>query len=102
MDDSLHLARFKHSCSTDLQVNSSELKQLRSQHLDYFLVLDLEGKIEILEFPVVMIDAKTLEVVDFFHRLSSPCKCHTLKRCNSFTNSFENAMFISLSLISPF
>ncbi|XP_043698854.1 uncharacterized exonuclease domain-containing protein At3g15140 [Telopea speciosissima] len=71
-DDLLHLAKFNHNCSKDLQVNAADLKCLRSQHLDYFLVLDLEGKVEILEFPVIIIDAKTLDVVDFFHRFVRP------------------------------
>lgn len=70
MDDPLHLEKFNHSCSRDLQVDPSALSKMRSQEFDYFLVLDLEGKVEILEFPVVMIDAKTMEVVDFFHRLT--------------------------------
>ncbi|XP_010245562.1 PREDICTED: uncharacterized exonuclease domain-containing protein At3g15140 isoform X1 [Nelumbo nucifera] len=74
MDDPMHLEKFNHNCSTELQVNAAQLKHLRSQHLDYFLVLDLEGKIEILEFPVVMVDAKTMDVVDFFHRFVQPSK----------------------------
>ena len=44
------------------------LNRIRSQNLDYFLVLDLEGRVEILEFPVLMINAKTMEVEDIFHR----------------------------------
>ncbi|XP_042502011.1 uncharacterized exonuclease domain-containing protein At3g15140-like isoform X2 [Macadamia integrifolia] len=66
-DDVSHLAKFNHNCFKDLQVNAADLKCLCSQHLDYVLVLDLEGKVEILEFPVIIIDAKTLDVVDFFH-----------------------------------
>ncbi|KAF8409177.1 hypothetical protein HHK36_005251 [Tetracentron sinense] len=72
MDDLIHLEKFNHDCSVELQVNAAEFKHLRSQHLDYFLVLDLEGKVEILEFPVVMINAKTMDVVDFFHRFVRP------------------------------
>lgn len=68
MDDALHLEKFNHNYSTDLQVNTSNLINLKTQDLDYVLVLDLEGKVEILEFPVVMIDTRTLEFVDSFHR----------------------------------
>lgn len=68
MDDPLHLNKFNHSFSTEFQVNAMEVKHLSPQNMDYFLVLDLEGKVEILEFPVVMIDAKTLDFVDSFHR----------------------------------
>lgn len=68
MDDPLHLNKFNHSFSTEFQVNAMEFKHLTPQNMDYFLVLDLEGKVEILEFPVVMIDAKTLDFVDSFHR----------------------------------
>lgn len=42
------------------------------QAYDYFLVLDLEGKEEIIEFPVALVDAKTLEIVDRFHRYCVP------------------------------
>ncbi|KAK9268567.1 hypothetical protein L1049_000321 [Liquidambar formosana] len=58
--------------SGELLVNSAELKHMLSQNLDFFLVLDLEGKIEILEFPVVIIEAKTMDVVDLFHRFVRP------------------------------
>lgn len=72
MDDAFHLEKFNHDCSRDLEVNIAELKHIRSQNLDFFLVLDLEGKVEILEFPVLMINAKTLDVMDFFHRFVRP------------------------------
>lgn len=68
MDDAIHLGKFNHDCSRDLEVNISKLKCIPSQNLDFFLVLDLEGRVEILEFPVLMINAKTMEVRDFFHR----------------------------------
>lgn len=68
MEDPIHMEKFNHDCSRDLQVKNSMSNRICSQHLDYFLVLDLEGKIEILEFPVLIIDAKTMNVVDFFHR----------------------------------
>ncbi|GFZ12424.1 polynucleotidyl transferase, ribonuclease H-like superfamily protein [Actinidia rufa] len=72
MDDPTHLEKFNHNCSGELEVNSAKLKQTRCQQLDFFLVLDLEGKVEILEFPVLMLDAKTMEVVDIFHRFVRP------------------------------
>ncbi|XP_057474857.1 uncharacterized exonuclease domain-containing protein At3g15140 [Actinidia eriantha] len=72
IDDPTHLEKFNHNCSGELEVNSAKLKQTRCQQLDFFLVLDLEGKVEILEFPVLMLDAKTMEVVDIFHRFVRP------------------------------
>ncbi|GLT55657.1 hypothetical protein SLA2020_287580 [Shorea laevis] len=74
MDDPAHLEKFSHDCSRDLQVNAADVKHKCSQELDFFLVLDLEGKVEILEFPVLIIDAKTLAVIDFFHRFVKPTK----------------------------
>ena len=71
MDDPTHLEKFNHNCSWDLKVDSSNLSGM-CQNFDFFLVLDLEGKVEILEFPVVLIDAKTMEAVDFFHRFNPP------------------------------
>ncbi|KAL7218289.1 hypothetical protein ACSBR2_011544 [Camellia fascicularis] len=67
MNDPIHLEKFNHNCSGELKVSSPTFKQTRSQQLDFFLVLDLEGKVEILEFPVLMLDAKTMDVVDMFH-----------------------------------
>ncbi len=40
----------------------------KQQVFDYFLVLDVEGKQEILELPVALLNAKTLEIEDRFHR----------------------------------
>ncbi|KAK7317724.1 hypothetical protein RJT34_02182 [Clitoria ternatea] len=74
MDDPVHLERFNHDCSRELQVNTAELNKIHSQNLDFFLVLDLEGRIEILEFPVLMISAKTMQVEDIFHRFVRPSK----------------------------
>ncbi|KAH7682214.1 3'-5' exoribonuclease 1 protein [Dioscorea alata] len=72
VDDPLHLEKFNHNYQIDLQVNAAELDNLRPQNFDYFLVLDLEGKVEILEFPVVMINAKNMEFIDLFHRFVRP------------------------------
>ncbi|RDX62044.1 putative exonuclease domain-containing protein, partial [Mucuna pruriens] len=74
MDDPAHLETFNHDYSRGLQVNTAELNNIRSQDLDFFLVLDLEGRVEILEFPVLMISAKTLQVEDIFHRFVRPSK----------------------------
>lgn len=68
MDDSMHVNTFCHSCTIELGDRIPELKNLVGQNFDYFLVLDLEGKVEILEFPVLLFDAKTMDVVDVFHR----------------------------------
>lgn len=74
MDDAMHLEKFNHDLSRDLQVDAAAFQRKCSQDLDFFLVLDLEGKIEILEFPVLMIDAKTRAFVDLFHRFVRPSK----------------------------
>ncbi|XP_022876452.1 uncharacterized exonuclease domain-containing protein At3g15140-like [Olea europaea var. sylvestris] len=71
MDDPTHVERFNHSCSLEVERDGSGLKNFRAQKFDYFLVLDLEGKVEILEFPVLLFDAKTMDVVDLFHRFGS-------------------------------
>ncbi|KAH0448778.1 hypothetical protein IEQ34_022578 [Dendrobium chrysotoxum] len=72
MDDASHLGKFNHNYLVDLQPDASELCNLRPQDIDYLLVLDLEGKVEILEFPVVMIETKTMDFVDSFHRFVRP------------------------------
>lgn len=74
MDDPTHLQTFDHDCSRELRVavDSARFQRLRAQHVDFFLVLDLEGKIEILEFPVLVIDARTMDAVDLFHRFVRP------------------------------
>ncbi|QCD87309.1 uncharacterized exonuclease domain-containing protein At3g15140 [Vigna unguiculata] len=74
MDDPIHLETFNHDCSSGLTVDIAELNKIRPQNLDYFLVLDLEGRVEILEFPVLMISAKTLQLEDTFHRFVRPSK----------------------------
>ncbi|XP_057814870.2 uncharacterized exonuclease domain-containing protein At3g15140 isoform X2 [Cryptomeria japonica] len=74
MDDPQHLEKFSHCYSSRLQVEIDKLKNVRPQQFDYFLVLDLEGKVEIVEFPVLMIDAHTLKFVDAFHRFVRPDK----------------------------
>ncbi|XP_057748860.1 uncharacterized exonuclease domain-containing protein At3g15140 [Arachis stenosperma] len=72
MDDPVHIERFNHDCSRELQVASAERHKICSQNFDFFLVLDLEGRVEILEFPVLMISAKTMQVEDIFHRFVRP------------------------------
>uniref|UniRef100_A0A7N0UBC9 Exonuclease domain-containing protein n=1 Tax=Kalanchoe fedtschenkoi TaxID=63787 RepID=A0A7N0UBC9_KALFE len=72
MDDPLHLDKFNHSCSLDFSADPKQVQILPAQHFDHFLVLDLEGKVEILEFPVLMLCARSLRVVDFFHRFVRP------------------------------
>lgn len=85
MDDTEHLEKFSHCYSSRLQVGSDGLKNLQPQQVDYFLVLDLEGKVEILEFPLVMIDAHSLEFVDAFHRFVRPIKMSE-KRVEEYIN----------------
>ncbi|KAI3804826.1 hypothetical protein L1987_26662 [Smallanthus sonchifolius] len=74
MQDSSHLQKFNHGFSLEHAVNADEYKNKHSEHFDFFLVLDLEGKVEILEFPVLMIDARTMDVVAFFHRFVRPSR----------------------------
>nr|AKM76593.1 polynucleotidyl transferase ribonuclease H-like superfamily protein [Geranium maderense] len=74
LDDPAHLEKFSHSCSDEFRVDISKLVNKQPQDFDYFLVLDLEGKVEILEFPVVLVDAKTTRIVDLFHRFVRPSK----------------------------
>ncbi|XP_049413352.1 uncharacterized exonuclease domain-containing protein At3g15140 [Solanum stenotomum] len=76
MDDPLHIDTFNHNCSLELMRNAARLENLKQQEFEYFLVLDLEGKVEILEFPVLLFDAKTMDVVDLFHRFVRPTKMH--------------------------
>ncbi|XP_054816747.1 uncharacterized exonuclease domain-containing protein At3g15140 isoform X2 [Prosopis cineraria] len=83
MDDPIHLEKFNHNCSRELQLNIADLRKICSQNFDFFLVLDLEGRVEILEFPVLMISAKTLEVEDIFHRFVRPSKMSE-KRINEY------------------
>ncbi|XP_065862020.1 uncharacterized exonuclease domain-containing protein At3g15140 [Euphorbia lathyris] len=72
MDDPTHLEKFNHDCSRDLPVNAADLDRKRPQDFDFLLVLDLEGKVEILEFPVLILDTRTMGVVDLFHRFVRP------------------------------
>uniref|UniRef100_A0A2P2IVM9 Putative exonuclease domain-containing protein At3g15140 n=1 Tax=Rhizophora mucronata TaxID=61149 RepID=A0A2P2IVM9_RHIMU len=72
MNDPIHLEKFNHDCSRDLQVTDADCQCKQPQDFDFFLVLDLEGKVEILEFPVLMIDANTMAIVDLFHRFVKP------------------------------
>ncbi|KAL9291464.1 putative ribonuclease H-like superfamily, exonuclease, RNase T/DNA polymerase III [Arabidopsis thaliana] len=74
MDDPAHLEIFNHDCSKELRVAAADLERKKSQEFNFFLVIDLEGKVEILEFPILIVDAKTMEVVDLFHRFVRPTK----------------------------
>ncbi|KAJ3692268.1 hypothetical protein LUZ60_012618 [Juncus effusus] len=72
MEDDSHMEKFNHDLGVDLSVDQLRVDDVRPQEFDYLLVLDLEGKVEILEFPVVMIDARDLKFVDSFHRFVRP------------------------------
>jgi hypothetical protein len=69
MEEKEHTDRFSH-VYPNLDVRPADLKRVKDQPFEFYLVLDLEGMVEILEFPVILINAKTLEVVDRFHRYS--------------------------------
>ncbi|XP_031090952.1 uncharacterized exonuclease domain-containing protein At3g15140 [Ipomoea triloba] len=85
MDDAIHIERFNHSCSVSGEMTATALqsRNLQQQGLEFLLVLDLEGKVEILEFPVLLFDTKTMDVIDFFHRFVRPSKM-TEKRINEY------------------
>ncbi|CAI0440946.1 unnamed protein product [Linum tenue] len=73
MDDPAHLQVFNHDCSEEFRLSEGELqREHKPQKFDYLLVFDLEGKVEILEFPVLLIDTRTMSVVDLFHRFVRP------------------------------
>lgn len=94
MDDPIHIEKFNHNVGKDLQVNVADLGCTRGQDVDYFLVLDLEGKVEILEFPVLIVDARTLNIADSFHRcyssffqiVSYACICYNTIMFGSLNN----------------
>lgn len=71
MEEKEHTDKFNH-VYPNLKVRPVDLKRVKEQPFEFYLVLDLEGMVEILEFPVLLIDAKTLEVVDRFHRFVRP------------------------------
>ncbi|GAQ89105.1 hypothetical protein KFL_004870100 [Klebsormidium nitens] len=58
----------------ELPVRPADWRRVRPQPFDKYLILDLEGRVEILEFPVVLLDPKTLKVLDRFHRFVCPVK----------------------------
>lgn len=74
MDDAFHVSKFGHDWTCGLGLDGSRVKNLQAQEHDFFLVLDLEGKVEILEFPVMLFDAKAMTVIDVFHRFVRPMK----------------------------
>uniref|UniRef100_A0A9I9DZF3 Exonuclease domain-containing protein n=2 Tax=Cucumis melo TaxID=3656 RepID=A0A9I9DZF3_CUCME len=83
MDDPLHIKKFNHDISRELQVDVARSNHMRTQDVDYFLVLDLEGKVEIIEFPVILVNAKTMGVTGFFHRFVRPSRMSE-KRINEY------------------
>ncbi|KAK1276079.1 hypothetical protein QJS04_geneDACA010930 [Acorus gramineus] len=83
LNDSFHVERFNHDIASDLRVDGFVESRLVPQNLDYLLVLDLEGKVEILEFPVVMIDARTMSFAGSFHRFVRPVRMSE-KRINEY------------------
>ncbi|CAN0920256.1 Uncharacterized exonuclease domain-containing protein At3g15140 [Linum grandiflorum] len=72
MDDAAHLQVFNHDCSEEFRMLQLDFERKQPQKFDFLLVFDLEGKVEILEFPVLLIDTKTMTVVDLFHRFVRP------------------------------
>src|SRR5689334_2459313 len=46
------------------------------KNLDYYLILDLEGKTDILEFPVILVEIKNkkISIKDIFHEYVIPVK----------------------------
>lgn len=81
---------------------SSKINQIQTQNFDYFFVLDFEAvwnpeeKVpeEIIEFPTVVIDAKTLQVVSEFHQYVRPILSKTLNSyCTEMTKITQVCTF---------
>lgn len=71
--DAAHMANYSHTLPS-LDVNPSDTEKVVPQPFDKYLVLDLEGRVEILEFPCLLVDPKTLQIIDCFHRFVRPVK----------------------------
>lgn len=63
-------------------------KQKPKQPFDYYLVLDLEGKEEVLEFPVLMFNSETLNVDNTFHCYVRPTKMAQSKTRSIVANKY--------------
>ena len=47
------------------------IQRITKQKYDYLLILDLEGKDEIIESPVILIDLSKMKDIDRFHALDT-------------------------------
>jgi len=61
---------------------------LKEQPFDYYLIFDLEGQVEIVEFPVLLFNAKTLEVSSIFHKYIRPTKMSSEHLQNMITGKY--------------
>lgn len=69
-DDANHNAFFAHDFP-NFPVRPSDVLKVKKQPFDNLLILDLEGRDEIVEFPVVWVESHTLKVTHSFHRYFS-------------------------------
>jgi len=58
----------------EYHVKNEPKKDIKNQPFDSYLILDFEGKQEIIEFPVLLFDPKKMEVISQFHRYVKPAK----------------------------
>eukprot|EP00271_Cylindrocystis_brebissonii_P022597 TRINITY_DN8748_c0_g2_i1.p1 TRINITY_DN8748_c0_g2~~TRINITY_DN8748_c0_g2_i1.p1 ORF type:complete len:484 (+),score=35.31 TRINITY_DN8748_c0_g2_i1:1376-2827(+) len=78
--DPSHQARFSHTFlpllppSNAVILAREGMSKSRPGPFDVLLVLDLEGREEILEVAIVLLDVKSLLPLDRFHRFVRPCK----------------------------
>jgi ERI1 exoribonuclease 3 len=53
---------------------NKQVTQKTKQPFDYYCILDLEGKVEILELPILLYDVSQKKVTDVFHHYIHPTK----------------------------
>lgn len=66
MEEKEYMDRFNY-VYFNFKVRLVDFKRVKEQLFEFYLVLDLEGMVEILEFFVFLVDVKIFEVVDWFY-----------------------------------
>lgn len=66
MEDENYIDKFSY-VYFEFKVRLVDLKRVKEQLFEFYLVLDLEGRVEILEFFVFLINVQIFEVVDCFY-----------------------------------
>jgi len=108
-DDPTHLQQFVHPESDDLQ---RALPDIGAQPYDFYLILNLEGKEEILEFPVLLLPSKNLNAIQIFHLYCRPTSLsteqlnsqieHKFGRYFDMKNEWNNAAISFVDIVSQF